>query len=170
MGKGTGKIAAIAVLSALSAVLLYFASILPTGRLALIAIAGLLPAVAVVNYGLSGGVYCFVVSGALALLVLPVKAPAIVYAVFFGNYPIIKSLIERIRKLPLEWLLKLVWMNAVLTLLYFVLTEVFLELAPGGSAYTLIVYTVCNIAFIIYDIGFTGLLHSYGGLIKRLRK
>ena len=47
----------------------------------------------------------------LGLILLPVKSNALLYLLFFGLYPMIKSLIERLRQLPLELLLKLAFLT-----------------------------------------------------------
>ena len=72
------------VLTALSLVLLYLASVSPTGRLGLTAVAGVVPAAAVVSGGLGAGVLSYLAAGLLGLLLIPAKAAAILYLLFFG--------------------------------------------------------------------------------------
>ena len=138
-------------------------------RLALIAIAGLLPALAVMAYGLGWGLISFAVTAVLALLILPVKDAAAVYCLFFGHYPVVKSLIERLDRLWLEWVLKLLWFNLLLTAGWFLLRIVLFQVLPVQSLATVVVYILGNAAFIIYDICFTGLIRGAGQIIKKIR-
>lgn len=108
-----------AILTALSVVLLFIAGVMPTGRLALVALASLLPAAAVLHCGLGWGAAVYVLSSILALLLLPAKGSAVLYCLLLGHYGVLKSLIERIGKLPLEWVCKIVLYGALLSLLYF---------------------------------------------------
>lgn len=84
----------------------------------------------------------------------------------------IKSLIERIGRLWVEWILKLALFNMLATGL--------LLLAPGllagfvafvdFSSFWLIIaaiYFIGNIVFIVYDIGFTGLIAVFINRIAR---
>lgn len=153
-----------------SVVLLYLSSIIPTARLAVIAIAGLLPAAAVMRDRVSYGFLCYAATAILAFILIPAKDSAILYTAFFGLYPMIKILIEKLRRLPLEWLLKLAFFNAVLTvIMLFFSTLVFDFLQLDYAVY--IIYTAGNIAFVVYDLGFTGLialfLSRFGKMIMK---
>ena len=164
------KLTTVAILSALSVVFLYLASIIPTGRLALIAVAGLLPAAAVVVYGLSSGVYCYVVTAVLAFLIVPAKGPALVYTALFGHYPVLKCLIEKLHSIPLEWLLKLLLFNVLLTVCVFVFKALFMTVMPAALTTTVLIYVAGNIAFVAYDLCFSGIITAYGKLIKKIMK
>ena len=102
-GKGAGRAALVGVLSALSLVFLYASALVPTGQMGVVAVAGLMVAAAVVSGGLSAGFLCYGATGLLGLLLLPDKANALLYLLFFGLWPILKSLIERLRRIILEW-------------------------------------------------------------------
>lgn len=115
--KGAGRVALTAMLTALSLVFLYGASAAPSGRLGLIAAAGLFPAAAVVSGGRPAGFLCYAATGILALVLIPDKGGVLLYLVFFGIYPLIKHLIEKLKKLPLEWLCKMVLCNVVLRMM-----------------------------------------------------
>ncbi len=159
-----------AVLAALGTVLLYLSGTLPTARLALVAAAGLLPAAAVLTAGLPAGFAVYAVTAALSLLLVPSKGSALVYAAIFGHYPMIKSLAERLPAKPLEWAVKLAVFNALLTVLVLAAgTMLFDFLAVDWAVWT--VYLAGNAAFVIYDLGFSGLItlfiSKFGKYIKR---
>ena len=151
-----------ACLSALSLALLYTACLLPTGRLSLIAAAGLIPAAAVISAGLPAGFLCYSVTGMIGLLILPWKGSATLYLIFFGLYPLVKSLVERIGQIWLEWLLKLLFFNLILLVLLFAFKGVFFPLLTGllaGRRWLIVL--VGNALFPIYDILLSGCIACY---------
>ena len=160
---GAGRVALVGVLAALSLIALYLSAVSPTARMGIVAIAGLFPAGAVVSAGLKAGFFCYGAAGLLGLLLVPDKANALLYLLFFGLWPMLKSLLERIPARPLEWLCKLAVFNAVLTL--------FLPFLPETLQAPWMVYAAGNAAFVIYDVGFSKLISFYVARVDRvLRK
>ena len=100
---GASRVALVGVLAALSLIALYLSAVSPTARMGIVAIAGLFPAGAVVSAGLKAGFFCYGAAGLLGLLLVPDKANALLYLLFFGLWPMLKSLLERIPARPLEW-------------------------------------------------------------------
>jgi hypothetical protein len=158
---GASRVALVGVLTALSLVFLYLSAVTPAAQLGVVAIAGLFPAGAVVSGGLGAGFFCYAATGVLGLLLIPDKGNALLYLIFFGLYPMIKCLIERLRRLGLEWVCKLVFFNAILSLFWFGLTAVLLPFLPDALNQIWMVYAAGNVAFIIYDIGFSKLIALY---------
>ena len=93
---GAGQVALVGVLAALSLVLLLLASVSPSGRMGIVAVAGLVNAAAVISGGLHAGFLCWAVAGILGLILSPDKGNVLLYLVFFGLYPMVKSLIEQL--------------------------------------------------------------------------
>lgn len=165
--KGAGRVALTAVLAALALVLLYVSCMVPTGRMGLVAVAGLLPAAAVVSSGPAAGVLCYAGTGILALLLLPDKGNALLYLLFFGVYPLVKYAIERLRRLGLELVLKVAFFSLVFNVFWYLLRELFLSALPVGDWAAWLIYLVCGVAFLVYDFGFTKLISFY---IQRIDK
>jgi hypothetical protein len=175
MKNSTKRIAYSAMLSAVSVLLLYISSVAPTMRLGLVAMAGVLPAVIVIRFGVPTAFASYAAVSILALILLPDKLTAVLYIVLFGHYPMFKNLIERLRRMWLEWLLKLALFN-VLAALLFLLNALFLQLPltgniPGLNLPVGVIYiglaAAGNAAFVVYDIGFSGLIAI---IIKRFSK
>ena len=97
---GASRVALVGVLAALSLIALYLSAVSPTARMGIVAIAGLFPAGAVVSAGLKAGFFCYGAAGLLGLLLVPDKANALLYLLFFGLWPMLKSLLERIPVRP----------------------------------------------------------------------
>ena len=155
----TQSIALVGLLSAVALALLFAASVIPTGWVGVTAVAGLSVAVAVSALGYLSGVLGYVVSGLLALLLLPAKHVAILYACLCGLYPVLKNLFEKCRARILEYLLKLAFFNLVLFLLY----QFAFALFFAGSAaewsnavpFVLVLFLGGNIVFLLYDYAFS---------------
>lgn len=163
--KSASRVALGGVLAALSLLLLYLAAVMPSGRIGMVAIAGLVPAAGVVSGGLFTGFLSYGAAAVLAFLLLPDKGCALLYVIFFGLYPMVKSLIERLRKLPLELLLKLVFFNIVLAILLFGFSAFLFPMLPEFLHNTLPVYLVGNVVFLVYDYGFSKLITYYASRI-----
>lgn len=166
-----GRVALAALLAALSLGILYSACVAPAGRLGLVAVAGLMPAAAVISAGPRAGGLCYGGTGLLALFLLPDKGNALLYLLLFGLYPLVKYGIERLRRLVLELVLKLVFFNGVLTLLWCALRPVLLSAVPVPEGMAWLLYLGGSIVFLCYDFGFTKLIGFYVQRVDRpLRK
>ena len=166
MSKRTRKLALSALFAALAVMLLYFASIWPTGQVGLAAVAAAFTAAAVIEAGLVSGVYVYIVGSALSLLLMPGRAAPLLYALFFGYYPVLKSLIERIGWIAAQWALKLLAFNAALTAAWFLLGELLFgtrENMPGAIA----IYLAGNAVFALFDYGFTKVIWLYTNRVSR---
>lgn len=95
MRGGTKRLARCALLAAAGDVLLLIARLVPAGRLGLLAAAGFPVCAALMLYGMGPAWAVFAVTAALGLLLM--NGPSSIgYAAFFGYYPILKSLFERL--------------------------------------------------------------------------
>ena len=160
MKKSTRYVTLSALLCALVFVSVFTASLWPTGQLAIIAFASLFIAAAVIEMGIAQGLQVYVVSSLLCLLILPNKVDALLHIIFFGYYPIVKSLVERRRNTIVQWVLKLLVFNAALFAALFFFSEVFIF--PGSIAPAQwIIYTCGSAIFAFYDYGYTKLIWLY---------
>lgn len=108
----------------MSVVIMYIASVMPTGKLALCAVASGIVCMTVVKGGVKNAVYLYAIVSVLSLMLLPDKAIALGYLIFLGNYPILKGLIEKRGKLSSEWILKVIVFSVYAVALYLGLTFV----------------------------------------------
>ena len=166
MNNKTRTITLSALFSALCVVSLYIASVLPTGQLGITALASLFVAAAVVETGLGSGVSVFIISSALSVLMVPVKTAPFLYVMFFGYYPVVKNLVERIGRVALQWLAKLIIFNASLTLAFFTLKELFIAFTSRSYGNALL-YIAGNAVFILFDFGYSKVILFY---MERIHK
>ena len=152
-----------AAAAALAAVLVYLSGVLPSGRLALSAVAGISALLILLECGGKWALGVYIVSAALSLLLTPSKAYALLYAAFLGYYPALKCVIERIKSRLFQWVVKLAVLNAVLSVLFFFLRAKFaeaLEAVPSSLPLWLL-WIGINIVFLVYDLGLLGLIRLY---------
>ena len=170
MKSQTRSVTLSAALIALTIVFLYLAVILPSGRMAFVAVSSLFVIAGVIELGLGPAVLVFISSSILGALILPDKTAIIVYALFFGYYPIIKSLAEKQRSKVLQWVIKLAVFNAAFTVVWFLFKTILFD-SKYLETRLVLVYPAINLVFIIFDIGLTRLISYYiVRIAKVLRK
>jgi len=170
MRKRVKNLAYAAMAAALGTSLLFLAGVLPTAKLALAGLAGLLGIVIRMRCGLPWGMASFAATALLSLLLVPQKAVSILYALFLGYYPVIKSSLERFSSKVLRWTLKLLLFNAALALLAALGRAVFTLGLPADSRLLPALLLGANAVFVVYDLALTQLILFYlrrlGGKIQ----
>lgn len=154
------------LLTALTVVFLYLGNLIPPGRTSIIVIASLFTTAAIIESGLTAGAFVFAGSTIISALILPDKTIVLLYALFFGYYPLIKSLAERMRSKFLKWAVKILVFNVGFTVIWFLFKSLVFN-ATYMELQVFIVYPVANIVFILYDLAMTKLISIY---IVRLSK
>lgn len=157
------RITYLAMLTALGVLLLLLANVIPSGRLALFAAASFPVCAALMLYGFGWSAGVFAVTAALGFLLFP-GVTAVGYAAFFGWYPIVKSLCERLRSRYLGWGLK--WLAFTLAaVLYWYFARVLFTGAIAQSR--VLLYLTGLAAFFVYDWAYSLLIRLYIGKIAR---
>ena len=113
------------------------------------AFAGLFMMLPLVEVGYKYSFASYIVSAFLVMLFAE-KEAAVLYVCFFGHYPIVKSLVEKLRKTAVEWILKLLLFNVCVLIAYLVLSFVFDITIDDLGAYILL--AAANVVFVVYDI------------------
>ena len=160
---------------ALTVIFLYAASILSTGRLAVLALSSLLCGVCICQYDIRYGMAVYIGSSLLSLLLIPNRMFTMVYVLFIGYYPLIKLLIERLKKLWLEWLLKVLFFNLILVLLYWVFKIFFmpgLDSAVVSLVFKYIGWVVVGleVVFVLYDLAFSYMIGYFNQFVRRISR
>ncbi len=164
MKKNTKTITICAMMIALSLVFMYIGVLLPSGRAGFMAVASLFTLAAVIECGYVPALCVFAASSILGFLIMPDKAPIMFYILFFGYYPVIKSLCEKLKSRVPEWIIKLAVFNIALTVMVIFFRELlmmsFLD-RLSGAALIAVIYILMNIIFVIYDYGVSKLVQFY---------
>lgn len=164
MNGSAKRIARLAVLTALGVVLLLLTSVVPAGKLGLMALASLPVCVSLMMYGPSWAAGVFAVTAALGFLLFP-GTTAIGYALFFGYYPIAKSLFERVHGTWQPWALKLALYSAAFAAYWFLARALF-----SGADMLLPWYAVFVLGaavFAVYDFCYSLIVRFYLEKIAR---
>ena len=149
------------VSTALAVILLYLASIVPSGRLALMCAASIGVIFLRMRCGMKTALLCYVASAVLSLVLLPEKGVSLVYILFLGYYPLIKLSTERLGNRIARWLIRLAVFNiafAVMFRMAMALFDVWLGMFSGSC---LVLTLAGNVAFIVYDFALTQVILIY---------
>lgn len=167
----SGKTAIGGMITALSVVVL-MPTALEVFVYALPAFAGMLIMFSVVELDKKWALGIYVAVSVLSLMLVPNKEAAVLYAAFFGYYPILKAILEsKLPKVP-EYILKFAVFNVAMIASYAVLIKVLgmpfdelmgIEGETGFLArYMLpIMLGLGNIAFMFFDIATTRIITVY---------
>lgn len=173
--KKTSKIALSAVFSALSVALMALISVIPSLELALPAIAGLFVAVIVIEIDRKWALGVWTAVSVLSLMIVPNKEVAIVYTVFFGYYPVLKSVLES--KLPraAEYAVKILTFTVVMSVSYYLMVKfmgIDLDMPEILGKWGIpLLLLVAIITFLLYDYALSKLITFYRiSLSKKLRR
>jgi hypothetical protein len=162
----TKRLAVCAMLSAMGVILLYIGSVVEVMDISLAVIASLTCVFAVIEYGGSAPWLVFAVTSVLSVILLPQKAPAVMYVLFFGFYPILKERFEKMRP-AVCWALKEAVFNASLILIVISLRFLLFAGVDIPLMMYVIAVAVCEVIFLLYDFALTRLISLY---VYKLRK
>ena len=159
------KIALGGIITALSIVLMFSTGLIPTLTYAIPAMTGMLLIVINIEINARFAMAVYAAVSLLSLLVVADKEAAVMYAAFFGYYPIIKGFIEKKLSGVIEWIVKYVIFNIAVISAYFVVSKIFMisyeDLGSLGKYAVPVFLVICNIVFALYDIALTRLLSAY---------
>ncbi len=164
----TKKLVMSATLSALGVILLFVGVIIDVLDLSM-AVAASVPCMIAVS--LIGGIYpvmIYLVTGTLAIILLPYKAPALIYIMLVGYYPIIKSKCERMGTV-FSLIIKLLVFNFAL----FLSVLAFKCLISSEEALlkpSIFLFLVGDITFLLYDFALSVFIKLYVARLKKLFK
>ena len=174
-----------ALLAAIGVAIIFVGSLIETLDLSMAALASFFCLFAVLEIR---GIYpwlIFSVTGILSVVLMPYNLGGWFYLLFFGYYPILKNIIERLKK-PLAWTIKLLICNAamiagVLTIFYLLTPDTsgktFIDafgyafgVAEFGAPIVIGVYLLANVTFVVYDIALSKLIVVYYFKIRKKLK
>lgn len=138
------------LITAFGVVLIYLCSILPTSRLFILGAASCLIPFSVLRINLKGSLIVYAATSLISVMLIGVRDITFAYILFFGIYGIVKYLIEKLRKLPAELFLKLVYYNLSLLIIFFIFKSLFFtSLSLNMPLYAAVI--VSEFVFLIYD-------------------
>ena len=166
MLKQSAKTALGGVGAALMLALMFLLSVFPSATIAAPAVASVIMLFAVLELGKGWAVGVYAATAILAVLILPSKEAAVLFAVFFGYYPIVKAVLEK-KKLRrvLEWTVKLLLFLLIVSAAYYLMIRFmgveFEEIGKYGRAAIPLLLAFGSIAFVAYDFCLTLFVGEY---------
>jgi hypothetical protein len=138
------------IITALGVILIYLSSIVPGNKLFLLSIASCLIPIAVITTNLKNSFIIYISTLILAFLMTGLTTAVIAYAFFFGIYGLVKYYIEKIGKLPIEFLLKIAFFNVCFYISYNIL-KLFLPSSFNFKLSIFIFIIGAEFIFLFYD-------------------
>ena len=161
--KRSAKVALGGIFSALS-LLFMLLTLFPYATYALPALAGVALLPVALECGTRWALGAYAVVSVLSFLVAPSMEARILFVLFFGYYPILKILLDRLKKV-LQWLLKFGVFNAAMVggylLLLFVLGMDQDMFVLFGVNLPLVFLLLGNVVVFIYDRALTNIVIMY---------
>lgn len=147
-----------ATLTALTIVILYLNLLLPISTISILTLASALIPVALIRGSIKSSILVYISSSIIGFFILPLNI-ILLYILFFGVYGIIKYFIEKINKLPIEIILKIIFFNIILVLSIFVFNSFVAIEITKLPIYLL--FIVAQPVFLIYDYALSLLISFY---------
>ena len=172
--KKTYPLALCAVISSFSAVLMFLTGFIPVGTYATPCIAGVLLCVIVIEVGYPAAVAAYVAVSILSLLISADKEAVLYYMLFFGFYPVLKGLVEKLKSKVFQYALKFAVFNVCMIATFFLALSVLS--VPKESFVVFGFYLpwafllAGNVIFIMYDVCLTRLITTYYVKWRKLLK
>ncbi|MFL0197675.1 hypothetical protein ACJDU8_19195 [Clostridium sp. WILCCON 0269] len=146
----TSYIAKGGLLTTIGVILVYLSGIVPINKAYLLALSSFIIPLAVIITNEKNAVAVYMSTSLLSILICGLKLTVLSYVVFFGLYGLAKYHIEKLRKLPIEIILKLVFFNLCLLIL-FLLYSLFFPGLLKIKVHLYLIIIVTQIVFLIYD-------------------
>lgn len=158
------KIAYGGILLALNTILLLLINVIPINTLFIMGIASLIISIVIMEWGPKSGVIFYIGTVILSFIVMTNKAQWVAYILTFGVYGLVKYFIEQDRNMYTEYILKLIFANIMIFILYLILKS-FIQIPIN-----IILILVFEVVFLIYDRVYTSFIRYYNEKLKRLIK
>lgn len=155
------------IFAALSLILLYLSSVFPTNKLFILGIASCIIPLSIMVTGIKNTVVVYSAVSLLSLFLIPSKLIAISYILIFGSYGFMKYFIEKLRNMPLEFALKLLYFNISSAIIVFLYKLVLLKI-PNININIYLLILLMEFAFIVYDYTLTAFIsYANKNLLKK---
>lgn len=157
--------------SALSVAVMFCSSLLYVFSYVVPMVLGLLMMIVKKTFSASCAWCVYISASLLSLIIVPDKETVLMYVLFFGYYPIIKSGIDKIKFKLLGYLAKFLLFNvsvaAVELIAYFVFGIPFFEDGSFSAAMIIIFAVLMNVVFAMYEFLLNNFLVLYEKKIEK---
>ncbi len=172
----TKKISLASIMTAVSIVFLFGSAYAPTGKAAFLVLTSMCMIVTVSECGIKYGWLQYIAVAVMSLLLLPSKGQMFLFVFIIGYYPILKLHIENIKNIKLEWLIKIIYFNFTLAVMFFILKYVIFNFIYIGNLLDMVMsnfifaIVIAEIVFILYDFFLSFFIRYYRNVIRKRLK
>ncbi|MFA9397508.1 MAG: hypothetical protein ACERKV_04480 [Clostridiaceae bacterium] len=156
----TKKLARGSIFTSLSIILIYLSKIIPLNKIYLLGIASAIIPICIITIGVKPSILVYVSTSVLSSIILGFTGVVLSYIIFFGSYGFIKYYVERIRKLPIEIVLKLIFFDSCFYVIY-KFFDIFLNSMPKINLPLNAVVIMLQVIFIVFDYALTLFINWY---------
>lgn len=160
----SGKVALCGVLCALSVICMVL-TFIPVATFTLPALAGLILLPLALEIDLKWGLAGYVATAVLSFLIAPDMEAKVLFIAFFGYYPVLKTWLDKIRPVVLQWVAKLLLYNATIVGAYCLLLYVLGLPADTFELFNvsipMVLLGVSNLIFVIFDLALASVTALY---------
>jgi len=153
--------------TAVCLLMMFATGMIPFAYYALPALAGLVLIAVVEENGRGTAFIVFAAVSLLSLFVVPIKEAALIFAFFFGYYPILRPLLDRIGPKVLSYGVKFAVFNIAVIAAYLLLINVFgmtgvlEEFGNFGKYSAWVLLGFANVFFVVYDFCVGNIIFAY---------
>lgn len=155
------------VAAALCLIMMFMTGLIPFATYALPALAGVVLIAVVAEMGWRTALVVYVAVSLLSLGIVPDREAALMFIFFFGYYPVVKGLIERLPLKPVQLLVKYLMFNASMVLAYLVvihvlgIPDILESFGDFGKWSALVILLMGNVVFAVYDFALSNITIVY---------
>ena len=166
--RNTKKITVSSILVALGAVVMAIGSLFEVLDLSVCVLASLIVVFIYIEIGSPYTWLVWLCTSLVTFLVFPGKPIWLNYFILFGIYPILKAYIEKLPR-PLWLPIKLVYINCVIWIMFFLMEVIFLTPLFEAEYFWLraVLYAFANVAFVAYDMFLAVAARIYFGKFRQ---
>lgn len=168
--KKSRKIAFVGIFASLSIILLFVASTIPSGKIALLVLSALPTAILLITFDYKYARTNYIVTSILSIILIPNKSISLLYIFLFGNYGLVKYFIEIKSNLILEYICKAIYFNIVFISYYFFAKQLILVDGLLIEEIKFFVIVSAQILWIVFDWIYALLIIESLKLIKKVLK
>lgn len=153
--------------TALSIIFLYVAAIMPTNKIAFLALASAVIPVTLITCNLKSA-YLVYISTCILSFIIPNKGICILYIFIFGFFGIIKFYAEKMTNKIFEYIIKFAYFNIALLICYSLYK--FLLLPIDNLKFPIgILIVIAEFMFLLYDYILTGFISYFMNKFKNMK-
>lgn len=153
--------------AALCLILMFMTGMIPFATYALPAAAGIVLIIVSIENGPKTAAIVYVAVSLLSIFIVPDREAAVMFIFFFGYYPILKPILEKLKPWIFNEIIKLIIFNASMVVGYLFIIyvlgipDILSDFGDFGKYSALIILGMGNIVFFVYDFALTNLTYVY---------